>query len=333
MKTSADCNSVTPDASSIPKATVRIAICGGFQRGKSLLVNCLLQRRVARVGQGNRTTSLPVAYEWGANERVEVLNEEGKPVSFDKGGSAILSLEEFLDGFEALNRHAAVELDPRLRPVAVRVLLPDERLRQIILVDTPGLDFDAKDTSLAETASDAADFVLLVTLNMQLSDLELKFLLGLTHKGKPCGVLFNCWGPDPDKWSPDAWLNREHAEDWAASLNGILHYRVNGQKAFNFVWWAFAENVAGNGPQEAEAWRRRLHGYFDAFDGLKTPANDELFGRSGGDAICRFIFAKPEESLGWNAPCIGALHREADEWAKQTRKRIQQMRSTINQIK
>lgn len=330
MKTSSDHASEASAGAAIPKPPICVAICGGFQRGKSLLVNCLLHRRVAKVGQATGTTRLPVTYKWGAEERVEVLNEEGKPVSFEKGGAAILALEEFLGCSEALNHRAAAESNPWLRPVRVRVVLPDERLREVILMDTPGIDFDAKDTCLAEKASAVADFVLFVTLNAQLSNLELQFLRGLTRKGKPYAVLFNCWGPDPDKWSPDSWLNRDNAEDWAASLDGLLHYRINGQRVFNFVWWACAENVAGNDAREAEDWRRRLQGYFDATEGCQTPANEELHGQSGGDAIYPFVFPNPYETVGWNAPCLAKLHHATREWAAQVKERIQQVRSTTN---
>ena len=278
------------------------------------MVNCLFKRRVTKIGQGIRTTPLPITYEWGVEEQVVVLNAAGSPIPFERGHPVNLSLEEFQANVEGLNRRPAEELDPMLRPVAVRILLPDERLRQIVLVDTPGIDFTTEDTHLAETSAASADFVLFVTENKQLADWELRFVRQLTNKQIPCAVLFNCWGSDPDKWSPDGWLNQDNVANWCAGLDGLLHYRVNGQNLFNFVFWSAAEKVAGNNLQESEGWGRKLRVFFEAAEGRGTPADEELLEKSGGNDIARFVFAEPERCLGWNAGCLGILHREIREW-------------------
>ena len=62
---------------------LRIGIIGEFQSGKSLLVNCLLQRPIATVGRGVATTHTVVYYSYSKrdNEYFTYRKYNGKTYS------------------------------------------------------------------------------------------------------------------------------------------------------------------------------------------------------------------------------------------------------------
>lgn len=60
-----------------------IAIYGGYQVGKSTLLNCLLGQYVALVGKGIATTALVSRYRYG---RCSILRYRTRPASFHTPG-------------------------------------------------------------------------------------------------------------------------------------------------------------------------------------------------------------------------------------------------------
>ena len=102
---------------------LRVAVAGRLKSGKSTLVNALLGRVVAATDVGECTRVVTV-FRYGFPERAVVEPREGPPQDFP------LTLDGRVP--EDLPVDAA-------RTRAVTVFLTDDRLRSLILIDTPGL--------------------------------------------------------------------------------------------------------------------------------------------------------------------------------------------------
>ncbi len=104
---------------------LRVAVAGRLKAGKSTLVNALLGQRVAATDVAE-CTKVVTQYRYGFPERVEVRNRDGSrhelPLDLDSNGAARIPLEQ-----------GAVEVD------SVVVWLSNESLRDLTLIDTPGL--------------------------------------------------------------------------------------------------------------------------------------------------------------------------------------------------
>ena len=61
---------------------IKFGIVGGFQAGKSTLINCLLGENVATVGDGRSTTHTIVNYLFSKNEHIEIEYIWGDSESF-----------------------------------------------------------------------------------------------------------------------------------------------------------------------------------------------------------------------------------------------------------
>ena len=287
---------------------VRIAITGEFQRGKSLLVNCLLGRRVAAVGDGLRTTPRAIQYHWGAKEKVECRDGDARLIRPGPGTAPGGSLAAFLRVLQA------GQLNPEV--AEVKVFLPDARLRRVVLIDTPGLDRDNNDTEAARLASLKADLVLYLAGNRQLSDPELQFIRKLADAQLPLVLIFNCTNAlGMDARDPKDLNNQKIPRTCFAQLQGHSRYDLEdvrgvGANLFNLSWWAHAENVSPDA--SADLSRRKLPTEF--FDNDQQFAPEKALESSRGEILRQFVFAEPERCLGWNAGCLGILHREIREW-------------------
>jgi len=290
-----------------PLPPVHIALTGGFQQGKSLLVNCLLGRRVAAVGNGLRTTPWPVWYQWGDEEKVEFFDRQGRLIHPQAGDKQIVSVSRFLD----LINDGDGKLDANI--AKVRVSLAEERLKHVVLIDTPGINHDADDDAVGKETTGVADLVLFLAANRSLSQREVKFIREIGQHLRPLVVVFNCAdGYGSDGWSPLCPNNQVVARNVHAQLDCSFCLEmedateIDAANLFNLIWWALAENVI----RDLEKERRRWGSYFDK----REFSSNEALQQSRGEAIRRFVFAEPERYIGWNARCLGILHREIREW-------------------
>lgn len=314
MKAAIETDSIQP---------VRVAICGTFQRGKSLLVNCLLGRRVAMVGRGKRTTPIETHYCWGADERVEVFNHEGRQVPSDMDRHAALPLAELLAHYTNLSEQA--DGDPADRPAKLRVLLREDNLRRVVLVDTPGLDCDAADSKRAEDAAKGVDFILFLAANRELSSVERKFLNQCDRLQKACVMLLNCF-PTGDRWDPNAALNRDEANNWIAGGQDF-GFRIRPEPLLvNVQWWAMARGVIDDSEQE----RRKAWKLAEAFLGTSLKDDHDLLIRSRGHEVECLFRVPPERIVGVNAYCLGRLHRAATEWTTKVQTQIEATKAALN---
>ena len=102
---------------------LRVAIAGRLKAGKSTLVNALIGRRVAPTAVGE-CTRVVTRFRYGTADRVDVVSRDGTRRSLP------------LDDDGMIPRRLGV---PAARVAYVDVQLTSERLRELTVVDTPGL--------------------------------------------------------------------------------------------------------------------------------------------------------------------------------------------------
>src|SRR5438067_5624225 len=122
---------------------LRVAIAGRLKSGKSTLVNALIGRRVAPTEVGE-CTRIVTQFRYGTADRVDVVRRDGSRVSLP------------LDESGMIPQRLGV---PRSEVSYVDVTLTSDHLRDLTVVDTPGLS--SANTSVSEHAkrflfSDAA---------------------------------------------------------------------------------------------------------------------------------------------------------------------------------
>jgi hypothetical protein len=116
---------------------LRVAIAGRLKAGKSTLVNALIGRRVAPTAAGE-CTRVVTRFRYGPADRIDVVTRDGERRS--------LPLDE--DGMVPARLGV-----PAARVAYVDVTLTSDRLRQLTVVDTPGLaSTDGAGSARAEEA-------------------------------------------------------------------------------------------------------------------------------------------------------------------------------------
>src|SRR5947207_9492040 len=102
---------------------LRVAIAGRLKSGKSTLVNALIGRRVAPTEVGE-CTRIVTQFRYGTSDRVDVVKRDGNRVSLP------------LDESGMIPQRLGVA---RQEIAYVDVTLTSDRLRDLSVVDTPGL--------------------------------------------------------------------------------------------------------------------------------------------------------------------------------------------------
>ena len=104
---------------------LRVAVAGRLKAGKSTLVNAILGQRIAATDVAE-CTKVVTQYQYGFPERVEIVHRDGSrhelPLELDSNGAAHIPL-----------RVEAVDIE------SVLVWLSNDALRDLTLIDTPGL--------------------------------------------------------------------------------------------------------------------------------------------------------------------------------------------------
>lgn len=121
---------------------IRFGLIGEFQSGKSLFINCLLQRPVATVGGGNATTHTVVNYQYGEQECVKFQTTE-RECSF-------LPINELY------------RLDTATNILVVDVFLRNDLLKYFTLTDMPGFGANEADNEMARKVLPKIDFAILI---------------------------------------------------------------------------------------------------------------------------------------------------------------------------
>lgn len=121
---------------------IRFGLIGEFQSGKSLFINCLLQRPVATVGGGNATTHTVVNYQYGEQECVKFQTT--------KRECSFLPINELY------------RLDTATNILVVDVFLRNDLLKYFTLTDMPGFGANEADNEMARKVLPKIDFAILI---------------------------------------------------------------------------------------------------------------------------------------------------------------------------
>lgn len=217
-----------------------IGIVGCFQNGKSTLVNCLLDDKVAITGDGRATTHLSTIYSWG-----EVQDAKGVCATTDT-----LYTIPFNDYVEGCNL-------PDLKLSHFEVNLWKPILQHVNVMDTPGFENCDEDNETATRSLEGTDFVVFVVSNKALSQVEIKLLKTIAQQNIPFTVLMNCKSISKGLWEPLSPANKRICQQIESSLKASGHppYPINGQYVWpaNLAWfWYSTQHMHGNSLSEAE---------------------------------------------------------------------------------
>jgi predicted GTPase len=155
-------------AQRLAEGKLRVAVIGEFKRGKSTLINVLLDREppLLPVGRSPRTRMI-IRVEYG---------EEGYFLTDQSGHGTRISREE-------IERYAAEPDDAaaanKAEALQVLIQLPHEKLRSgLVLLDTPGVGgiYAAHDKVTDDALAEADAILFVAGLSEPLTDGELRFL-------------------------------------------------------------------------------------------------------------------------------------------------------------
>jgi len=299
---------------------IRVGVCGSFQSGKSLLINCLLGREVALSGEGMATTRWTTVHQYAAKEEVVFRDGAGKHVETHS-----------LEGYLALLRKLAAPSESKgLNQVCrVEVSLNLHELDRVVLVDTPGFGHDDLDDAMAAAAVRDLDLVLLVQPGEAFGEQEIEFLKVIQGLNKPCVIVQNC--RELRQWCPELDRNRRiHAGLLdEANASDVTHYVIGGSGTFNFLWHWFGAFPDRRHAPETIAAATALSRHFPDWQLTPAAAAEEMIRRSRVPVLRSFVFPEPEHSVGVNAYCLGRLHRAVAAWSQKAQEQIQQIKETI----
>lgn len=178
---------------------LQVGIVGCFQNGKSSLINCLLENRVAVSGNGDSTTKQIIKYCYAA-----------KPMIYKRSGSkkTSVSIDCYLSGF----------LDKNVTHYEVG--LPIEFLKDIELLDTPGFDANDRDDQITTDCLKELDCVIVLLGGSRggLKAAEKAILQTIQLHQLPFAVIYNSQAVCDAQWAPHSEENRTLRHATAAEM-------------------------------------------------------------------------------------------------------------------
>ena len=209
---------------------IKIGITGEFQNGKSLLVNCLLKRRIATVGRGDATTHSIVNYLY-----VEDVNSECVEYVYIDGETKKVSLID-----------TKVLLDTTFQIKIINVYLNVQLLYYYTLVDMPGMGDNDNDNNAAIEAMRHIDYAILIENNWHASGKKtLRYVEALKKCGVPYYFVLNCTNLfGNDSWHPYSINNENLAQNDRYFIERyyapMIYPFVNSEvPVVNLMWYWF----------------------------------------------------------------------------------------------
>lgn len=289
---------------------MKVGVIGGFQIGKSTLVNCLLDDRVAKTGGlGLTVTALPTRYTYGNIQNVEYWSK-GRIVSKCR-------LHQFLN-----DDKISSEIDE------VVVTLWKPLLKHIDLIDTPGFKSNDKDTTTTNNAIHNLDFVIVLLNNRGLDNLEIGVFSYLHQLQKPFMVIVNCMNTGGGVlWDPNSEVNKpivNDIENRIKSLGGRT-LPINGKDIWtcNLIWhWFASEHYLNDTPQQTKYIESQTEFYMKNL--LKIQDSDyKSIAEKSNFGVIRALF---EDESQWGFPL------NFFRWNSQLNQELSNWQTNINNI-
>jgi hypothetical protein len=263
-----------------PEENPVLGIVGQFQRGKSTLVNCLLDDCYAPTGKGMATTKALTSFRFGESEEV-LLRQQAPPdeeVYLDRR-------EDILDA-AVMGRFKMTERDR----IEVRCWKP--LLECLDLLDTPGFNADERDDRVALAGIDQSDMLIVLLADNDISEPESRLIDAVVERNKPFVVLVNCREMVDNKADPRS----EQVEEICGNISGQICARgwtpvpVNNRAVWpcNLLW---AWHAQGHLRREADATDverskaarqklEKIRRHFELNHGRPVPNPRDLMARS-----------------------------------------------------
>lgn len=236
-------------------AALQVGILGGFQTGKSTLINCLLEDRVAISGGGIATTKQVIKYFYS-----------GTPCLHVRKGDRMQQVK--------VHDYAKVSLDQSI--VYCEIGIPCDFLKKIELWDTPGFDANDRDDQVTIDCLKNLDcaIFLLGGSTGGFCDAGKAILKKITDRHLPHVVVFNSQNTVDDQWIPHSERNRWLRQTTAAQMkqlgiNSSIEISQDTILAINTAWFwhSFAENnrhkrmLLENAPDGENELRRKVSNF------------------------------------------------------------------------
>lgn len=253
-----------------------VAIVGGFQIGKSTLVNCLLDDRYAPTGKGLRTTAASTLFRYGEAEEAWLFHGD------NPDGERLARRQDVFDPSREVGP------DDWFRISAYKPVL-----QYVDVVDTPGYNAQDADDKSASAAIAASSVVVIVQAAKTMDDVCRAIVREACVPGKRCLFLLNC--TNIECWSPDDTHNAEICAAIEAELAsmGVADYFLRIRERLvhpvNALWAWYATGQSArdmDSPDErvrkdAERAERQIRRYAKDELGIEDPSPSAIMERCG----------------------------------------------------
>lgn len=203
-------------------------LVGEYQKGKSTLINCLLQREIATLGTGEATTHAAVFYSYGEREYIKYQTTDGQVKSFSPVKLAGLDTVENIE--------------------VIYVYLNNTFLKSFSLVDLPGFGNNQRDNALQEKYLSKLDYALVVTSNHKADGGEYSVLRRSVEKlakyDIPYYLILNTVDSTNRKWLPQNKVNLQIAKENSVKLRFYPHinfpFLSDELLVVNLMWYWYS---------------------------------------------------------------------------------------------
>jgi hypothetical protein len=311
----------------------KIAIVGCFQNGKSTLVNCLLDDKVAQTGFGLSTTHISTTYVYGETQSVELTKKDG--------GKKIIRLNKF------------TSMKPEDKPeeyASAVVTLWKPLLEDVDIIDTPGFNADCADSQMALDSIKEADFVLLLLQNKGLASegsggnnkskelmpqTEMAILELVAKKKIPFSVIVNCRDQGGAMWDPCSQSNDKIITHIESKIKAIGHYpvKIGDRDAWpcNLLWfWRASEHLYSEPDDEIVRVDSGIRSYFSNIEEGVVPSASVLIKRSSFIPVRDFFQKNPWHMISpGSIHCMATLEQTINSWEKELVEVINKAKETL----
>jgi len=318
-----------------------IAMAGVFQRGKSMLINCLLAEDIADIGEGLPTTHVVGKYSHGDEGVFLHDDDDSKPKWFrlddywDIHQKHQLRLEKWKKEGSKKEDKPKGSFDS-LRQVSFT--LPRKNLLKTQLMDTPGVNSEDKsDTERTFKAlEDEADFIIMLVSDEKLGQTQQELIQKVCLTKKPFIVVMNC--RDEGYWSPENERNIDVAKDIESDIDatGQSPWTITKDVQVwrcNILWYWCAMLKKGNHPDTGRfaskldtEWTKTIK-YFTQRN-KPVPELDELARLSNVQPLIDFITGT-SGTKARNLPALLAIHGAYNEYRNAIIQKINQAKEII----